>query len=555
MKKTSLSIVWSVALLFLNQAAAAPSNPKLPMVDGESIVATVNEDPITLREFNEAIAGTHSRVSEGNKAGRIDFTTIMDRLVNTRLIGLEARSMGFADLPEMKNMVTKESKQAMMEQLLEAEVKDMVADAADVERIYKESVKEWQITSMEFEKEEDAKKIQTELQSNADFKTVLAKAVKAGIAKGKEQGDHIKNKDLTAPIAKLVAKMEIGAVSPMVVLEKQKFIIFKLDGVRYPEKEDQEAKKAAQTQALNEKKLQRVQDYFQELKKKYVTLNSELLEAVDFESKTPGFEKLLEDKRVIAQIKGDDDYTVGDLAKALKAKFYHGIEKPIEDKRVNSKKHDIVEDALQQKVFFLEAAGKGMDKTRKFSDRIKAYENSLLFGMFIDKVIVPEITLNQAELKSYYDANLGSYTGPQMLRIKSLSFNNKENTRKTFDKLVKGTDFTWLSAHAEGLLDKDPKAFQFDGQLLTLSSLPQDVQKLVADAKSGNYRLYENDKGGHQVLYITQVVSPSPQSFESVQQKIKEAVFKEKVKKAIEDWADKLKEHYPVVIYGSDLKH
>ncbi|MBA4366941.1 MAG: hypothetical protein C0403_04805 [Desulfobacterium sp.] len=552
----SLLLTLISTLLLLNGAVAFASESKLPVVDGEPIVAKVNDDPITLKELNNAIGLSHSKMSNENTAGRIEFSPIMKRLINARLIGIEAKNMGFSELPEIQKMIAKQSKQVMMELLLENEVKDITVDDGEVDILYKKIAKEWKLTAAEFEKEENAKKVQTELKNGAKFDDVIKKAVKDGIAKSEVKSEYIKDKDLTIPVAKLVSKMKVGSVSPIVSLDKKSFIIFRLNGFRFPEKEDAKIKQEAKNQALNQKKIQFANNYYLKLKKKYVKLNSKLFDSIDFEAKDPGFEMLLKDKRVIAQIEGDAAFTVGDLAQALKDKFYHGIDRAIGEKKVNKKKIEILEDTLQKKVLLIEASKKEMDKSSAYIDGMKEYENSLIFGMFIDKVIVPEIKINNAELKAYYDTNLESFSSPQMLRIKSLMFEDKNSAIKALDKLIKGTDFAWLNSHADGLVEKDPKEFlQFDGQLLTLNSLPADVKKVVADAKSENFRLYESDKGRYYVLYITQVIAPNPQPFESAEQAIKEAVFKEKVKKAIEDWADQLQEHYPVIIYGTDLKH
>ena len=47
------------------------SEENLPVIDGKVTVATVNDDPITLEEFNRAIAEAHATNPRGKKAGRI----------------------------------------------------------------------------------------------------------------------------------------------------------------------------------------------------------------------------------------------------------------------------------------------------------------------------------------------------------------------------------------------------------------------------------------------------------------------------------------------------
>ena len=87
-----------------------------------------------------------------------------------------------------------------------------------------------------------------------------------------------------------------------------------------------------------------------------------------------------------------------------------------------------------------------------------------------------------------------------------------------------------------------------------MNSLPEKVQKAVSGVKAGDFRLYESPLNFFYVLYIYQVVPAKLQPFEEVRQEIAKEVFKDKLKKSVELWADKLREYYPVEIYRADLK-
>ena len=71
-------------------------------------------------------------------------------MINTRLVVLEARNIGLDELPEIKKMVADYSRDTLMELLIEGYVKDIKADQDEVEKIYQEMVKEWQISSVRF---------------------------------------------------------------------------------------------------------------------------------------------------------------------------------------------------------------------------------------------------------------------------------------------------------------------------------------------------------------------------------------------------------------------
>jgi hypothetical protein len=276
---------------------------------------------------------------------------------------------------------------------------------------------------------------------------------------------------------------------------------------------------------------------------------------LDYEASVEGFEKLLKDKRVVAEIKGEKAITVGDLAEALKQKFYHGIERAIEEKKVNKRKSDLLDSMIEKRLLLNEAMQQKIDKTEEYIDRMREYELSLIFGEFINKVIIPDIKLDLKELKAYYEDNREEYTLPQMVRIKSIAFAEKSEAVNALNKLRQGTDFNWLSSTAEGqLTNKGQGIFQFEGKLLTVRSLPEGMRQALSQVKLGDYRLYESPEDRYYVLYVYHVVPSELQPFDKVKGEVAKKVFNDKVSKAIEEYAERLKEYYPVKIYAEDLQ-
>lgn len=529
---------------------------KLPIINGKKTVATVNGEPITLEQLKRAIASSHMAKSKEKKAGQIDYTNILNRLINARLIVLEARNMGLDELPEIKRMVEGYSREILMKVLLEQHVQDVKADENVVEKIYQQAVREWQIKSILFKKEDDAKKAETALKAGKKYEDIAKQTAAAGTGQISAEGEYIKNKQLAPAVARIVSEMEAGAVSPIVSVGKKGFIIFKLVGSRIPEVENSEARKKAQRQALNQKRAQTAKDFYTKLKKKYVKLDKRLLDELDYESEEPGIEKLLTDKRVIAKIRREKPVTVAELSRALKRHFYHGVERAIESKRINKKKEDILEDILQKRILVKEAYKRDIDQTEVYKERVNEYEFSLIFGAFVKKVVSPDIKLELDELRTYYKEHQAEYTSPEMVRIKSLAFYNRKDAIDSLEKLTKGTDFDWLSSHAQGRVAQDTEELlKLEGKLLTVRGLPEGLQKAVSGAMPGDFRLYESPEGLFYVLYIYHVVAPNPMTFENVKEDIAEEVYNHKIKGRVEMWAQKLKEYYPVKVYLSDLSN
>lgn len=541
----TLKVVVLIALLIGTAAFAA--DPEWALINGKKTVAMVNGEPITREEFRQELALIHAGIGEGKKAGKINEAEYLRRLINARLLVQEAKRIGLDELPETKKLVDLFSRATLEEQLMERHVRNIQVDEKEVERLYRESIKEWKIRSVLFEKEDAAKKMEEETRAGKNFDEVAERFVANGAAKRNERGSYLPGKDLLPEIVEAVSKMEVGSISPVIPV-KTGFVIIKLEDLRYPENE--EAREQVRRKALNHKRAMALREYEKALIKKYVKVHREVLDRLDYESKEPGFQELLKDKRVIAEVKGEQPVTVGELSEYLKQQFYHGVQKAIERRKLNERKVPALEEMLHKRVFRKEALRLGIDKTEVYQNKVKVYENSVIFEAFIQKAVAPDIKLKEEELKTYYHDHLGEYTSPEMMKINSLVFAQRADAEGAIEKMRKGTDFQWLMANAEGQVGRPtPGLLIFDGKVLTVKDLPEGVRKATSGAKSGDLRLYASPEGFFFVLFVERVFPAKPQPFGEAREDIAKKVFNDRLKKKVEDWVERLRAVSDIRIY------
>lgn len=514
-------------------------------------VAIVNGETITLGTLNETVASAHEERVETAMQQRIDFAEILKRLINTRLIIQEARNMELDELPEIKEMVDVFTRQTLRDHLLEDKTKDVKPDPVEVEKLYKELAKEWKIRSVLFEKEEDAQKMLEQAKSGKDFDALVDEAVKSNKAKGGEAAALVKPKDMLPQIAAVVAAIKAGDLSPVIKLEPKKnetgYAVFKLLAIEYPD--NAAAREQAEREVLGRKRTAILRQFAQSLLKKYGKLKWPTINALDYNAKKGAIDKLLKDKRAVATIKAEKPITVAELTAAVKEKYYHGIERAVEEKKVNEEKVPTLLGLLEKRLLRKEALRLGIDKRDDYRKAIADYKDSLLFGAFVQKAVIPDVKIDNADLHAYYNDHQKDFSSPEMIRMRDLVFTMKEQAEDAVAKLRKGTDFNWLMSNAEGQVDKSTEGLlAFEGKLLTLTSLPEGVREAVAGAKAGDVRYYGSAEG-HYALLVQQVVPPNLQPLEQVKGDIAKKLHEQKLKEAVEDWAKKLKESGEVKVY------
>ncbi len=509
-------------------------------------VAQVEGETITMKQLTAALAGVHVKHGgETAQAGKRDFTPVLDRLINARLLVVEAREMGIDELPEFKEAVKEFRANAAQELLKERVVKDVKADPAELEGIYRNSVREWKVRSILIYQEANAKAFQADLKAGKKFDALARQAVADKKGEWTDKAEFPPRAKMLPQILAVLNATTPGHVSASAKVDGG-WAILEVQDVRYPE--DPAARAQAERVALSEAHKRALQAYYVALVKKYAKVDKGLLQKIDFDSARPGLEALQKDRRALARFPGGEKpITVGDLADTLAQGFFHGADQAAKGKKINAKKFDAFDGLLSRKVVPLEARAQRVEDSPDFDRRVADFESNLLFTRFLEKVIVPEVKLDDAAVKQYWEAHKADYSYPAFWRLESLAFKDVKSAQGAIDKLRSGTDFKWLNANAEGQLKAGERKVSLAG-VLASTALPKDVAAALAGAKKGDYRLYASE-GQHYAVHVVDYTPSTEQPFEEVREAVTQRLYLESLGKAIEDWAGKLRKLRKVEVF------
>jgi parvulin-like peptidyl-prolyl isomerase len=556
MRRTALFVIAMLAMvpLFPLSGHATPARADLPLAGGKPVLARINGEPLTLEEFERALAGLHTGMTDNTQRSLPHPSQLLDRLINAKLVLQEARNIGLDELPEVQRAERVFEEDTLREMLYGYHVRNILKpDPKEVEKRYREAVKEVKAISVLFDKEEDARRMESSVKAGGNFEELAQKMITEKAAQGSVEGRYLKFSSLSPEVAKAVFLLKKGEVSPSIPIGKQ-FFLLKLEDIRYPQ--DKAAREQAENEALEVKRVTSLEKYTEELRKKYAKIDQKLIDSLDFDSAEPVFEKLRTDGRVLATVKGEKPVTVGNLATTLEKKFFHGAERAAGKKKINRMKDQVLEEILNKRVVLLEAKKQKLERTKYFKERAQENRNDVLFGAFVQKVIAPDVKVGDEELKEFYQAHIGEYTFPEMVRVDGLLFSDKKTADEAIEKVRKGADFQWLRANAEGQVDpaKGGNLLDFKAQLLDATTLPEGVRKAISGAAPGEYRLYADPGNAYYVLGLLERFPSKPMPFESVKGALEKKVFAEKLQRVLRDWEEKLRKASDVKIYATGKK-
>lgn len=505
------------------------------------VVAVVNGEEIFKDDLYASVAARHESIDGQAAPSRVRFEGVLQRAINTRLILQEARDTGLGELSEIRDKVHRYSDQIIVQLLKRPKLADLEPDEDDIERLYRDKVRQWKFLAISFEDIGQAKAFHGELANGGEFDSIGEEYVQEGLAVWDGGEREVREADVAPEISAAFLEKEVGSVTP-VIRAVNRFFIFKLTGVGYPE--DPAARKSAARQALTLKKEKVLREYADLLINKYVLIDQKVLATVS----TGEFSDVGNDSRVLAEIDGEDPVLVSDLVHHLKGKFYHGDKSSDFGKAMQLNPKVSMKEVLDKRVFMKEALASGIGKSERFLSLVEEYENSLIFGMYLEKFLAPQARVPELEINAAYEARADEYLMPRTVIVDTLTFTNEDSARKALGRLKRGADINWLSANVKGLKDDEVSRDE-----LILDTLSEEVQTLFADLSTGDTGLYNAAKDTFKVFIVRDIPPRKKETLDKVRSQITRNLFNKRLNQVIEDLAAELRELSEIKIYQEKL--
>ena len=522
---------------------------RVPLVAEQSAdvpLALVDRKPITVGEVRDASAAAHSDRKKKKKAGKADFAAMLDRLIGVRLVESEARSMGLAELAEVKDAIRDNRERVRLDLIRQRATAGVKPDAREIERRYREAAREWNIRSVLFPKQEDANAFGAALAGGGDFESLAVKAVAEKKAKSVEGSRWLRASALLPEVARALSALPPGrATAPIHVADG--WTLVRLDSVRVAR--DPGLRAQVRNAVLTEKMGKVLEAYYAGLKKQHATVDRKLLDSVGFDSPKPGFDALRADRRVVARVAGDPrPITIGDVAEALAKPLFHGVESAQKEKRLDREKAAALDALVSRRIVEIEAARSGLDALPEARRRCQEFERNLLFTTFVERVVVPEVRVSKDSLRAEYARRKAELTYPAFYRMDAIAFADAGKAQAALARIQHGTDYDWLKKNVDGIVPPDRSAPAFDGSTISARQMPPDLRKALAGVRAGGVRLY-TAAGQHFLVIVRSYTPEQVQPFEEAAPDLTKKLQEEMLDRKFAEWVAKLRKAHEVKVY------
>lgn len=520
--------------------------PLLSEKFSDTPVARVEDDFILVSEVANNFVATRGAHGGGAQGEWAELSEILDRLITVRLIAQEATTMEMHQLPEVQKELADFGARLMRDLYKQSVFQDIEPDAEKVEAAFQKAVREWRLKSLLFAKPDEANALVAAVRAGGNFDELGREAIAAGRAQGGEDAPFVPVKDLLPQLVAALEKAGPGVVADPVTLPKGVAVV-RLEEVRFPE--NAVARTQAEQSVVMAARQSLLRTHYEELVGRYATIDTKLLERTNLEGKKPDFATLLKDRRALVTIRGEAPVTIGDLCAAIAEDYFHGVEPAIREKQLNDKKRPALEKLLGKRLFAKAAAEQRIDATPEYKNRMRQHEVEVLVGLFVDRVLMPEIKVTEGEIAAYRDAHLAELSYPAFYKLSSIAFTSVEAAEAAVETLRRGTDFKWLKSNAAGRSEAGSAKLQLEDTTVAESGLEPELARALVGARAGDLRVLTTGSETHYVVQVVDYVPPKPQPYEEVREVIARSLYADHVNAAIREWGKKLRAAYEVKTY------
>jgi len=226
--------------------------------------------------------------------------------------------------------------------------------------------------------------------------------------------------------------------------------------------------------------------------------------------------------------------------------------KTMKKQRLNRSGEDIVNDWIDRELIDQEALSRHYEKLPEVGEKLKRYEDQLLKNIFIRNLVVPNVKINDENLKEYYSSHTKDFMKPGNYRVQSITVKTEEEAKEIKASLRNGADFSWL-AKRKSIDNASQKGG--DTGWVTLKELPARLHDSIDTMNPGDLTdVIRINDSAFAIFRLQEVRGAMVEDFENVRETVYKACFNEKAKDILDRYINRLKKDANITLYDDRIQ-
>jgi parvulin-like peptidyl-prolyl isomerase len=531
---------------------------------GQEVVARVGDRDVTVvdldREWQQASRLRIMGVSELQRKKEL-----VDKLVDDQVVILEAYKEGLDNFVNQDSSLAAQKDRILLNVLYQKEIVDKSkATESELRQEYDRTKEEIHAAHILVQTQEEAQDIYNQLKAGADFAELAKEKSIDPSAKtnGGDLGFFTWGK-MVPEFQQAAFALKQGEISQPVQTSYGWHVIKVLERREKEQPPFEEAKSMIQTKVENQKREDRVKEYFAQLRKKVdFTLNPQAYQILVSKSEevppdTIGLrrpadlvdlDKFSPEERDMSLF----TYENGVINLSQFAEQYNAIPQAYRPRLQDQDK--LIETAFGTVVqgLLLDVARKqNLENSEEFNKQWVGLKESEMAKKMTSDVILKGVGISDAEIQSYYDRHLDRFTLQPQVTVREILVKSEKEANDLLKQLRAGADFSKLAQEntirtyakgSGGLLGSFPRT--------RYPEIFDAADKMKVGSLGGPIKINDRQFGEvYSVIKLEGKTEGGQQPLDQVKDRVTSMARREKDQTIFKNWVQNARSHYKIDIY------
>jgi foldase protein PrsA len=199
---------------------------------------------------------------------------------------------------------------------------------------------------------------------------------------------------------------------------------------------------------------------------------------------------------------------------------------------------------LQESYGGEEAFTSALEQNNVSMDKIR---EDIEFYLLAEKLIEPEISITDEEMKTYFEENKDSFDEKEQVKASHILVEDEATAKKVKEELDTGKDFAELAK--EYSTDTSNAADGGDLGYFTKGEMAEEFEKAAFEMEVNTVSNPVKTDFGYHIIKVTDKKAAKDALFDDHKDKIKELLFDEKIQAEYPNWLEEKKSEYDIKSY------